>query len=83
MDVLFNWDGFFSRLLDSDVTGRRTGLVAFSPSTANYNATGRDFMSYKPVFDQRLLDLYDRCAHGFISRRQFFDRAAAYRMNLP
>jgi carboxymethylenebutenolidase len=34
-------------------------------------------MSNKTTFDQRLLDLYDRYAHGFISRRQFLDRAAA------
>lgn len=26
-------------------------------------------------YDQRLLDLYDRFAHGFINRRQFIDRA--------
>jgi len=29
-------------------------------------------------FDQELLDLYDRYAHNFISRREFFDRAAKY-----
>lgn len=33
-------------------------------------------MKQKP--DQRLLDLYDRYAHGFISRRQFFHGAAAF-----
>ena len=27
-------------------------------------------------YDQRLLDLYDRFAHGLISRRQFIDRAS-------
>jgi carboxymethylenebutenolidase len=29
-------------------------------------------------YDQKVLDLYDRYAHGFISRRQFLERAAAY-----
>ena len=29
-------------------------------------------------FDQELLDLYDGYAHGTVSRRQFFDRAAKY-----
>lgn len=29
-------------------------------------------------FDQRLLDLYDKYAHGMIDRRQFLDRAAAF-----
>lgn len=32
-------------------------------------------MQDSPQFDQRLLDLYDRYVHGFISRRQFINRA--------
>lgn len=32
-------------------------------------------MQDAPQYDQRLLDLYDRYAHGFISRRQFINRA--------
>ncbi len=35
-------------------------------------------MSGRTAYDQRLLDLYDRYAHGLISRRQFVDRAAAF-----
>lgn len=32
----------------------------------------------KKTYDQRVLDLYDRYAHGVINRRQFLERAAAY-----
>ena len=32
----------------------------------------------RKIFDQRVLDLYDRYAHGLINRRQFLERAAAY-----
>ena len=32
----------------------------------------------RKAYDQRVLDLYDRYAHGFINRRQFLERAAAY-----
>ncbi len=31
-------------------------------------------MSSKPALEQRYLDLFDRYAHGFISRREFLDR---------
>jgi carboxymethylenebutenolidase len=32
----------------------------------------------RKAYDQRVLDLYDRYAHGLINRRQFLERAAAY-----
>jgi len=34
-------------------------------------------MSGTREYDQHFLDLYDKYAHGFISRREFFDRLAA------
>jgi carboxymethylenebutenolidase len=33
---------------------------------------------HKKAYDQGVLDLYDRYAHGLINRRQFLERAAAY-----
>jgi carboxymethylenebutenolidase len=35
-------------------------------------------MTERDGISQELLDLYDRYAHGFISRREFFDRAARF-----
>ena len=35
-------------------------------------------MPDRPPVSQELLDLYDRYAHGLISRREFFDRAARF-----
>jgi carboxymethylenebutenolidase len=35
-------------------------------------------MHDRPPVSQELLDLYDRYAHGLISRREFFDRAARF-----
>ena len=35
-------------------------------------------MTREQTYDRRVLDLYDRYAHGLISRRDFLERAAAY-----
>lgn len=35
-------------------------------------------MTRKKIYDRQVLDLYDRYAHGLITRRDFLERAAAY-----